>query len=326
MTRAIWLALTLWLLAPAASAHPLAPALLDLRETAPGHYDLLWRTSLVRARGSEVAPQWPDNCRAQLTETTPQADGSLMVRGSLQCEGGLTGRSLRVEGLAGSGINVIARIEHGEGAVRQTLLDATRPVWVVDELTQAAAVFPQYLELGVEHLLTGIDHVLFVLGLLLLVRGRRRLLLTVTAFTVGHSITLSLAVLDRVQLSPSLVELGIAISILLLAGELLRERPSILARSPGLMAAGFGLLHGLGFAGALAQVGLPQADIPLALLAFNLGIELGQLALVLAWLLAAWLLRSLALRARPVLLRQMPAYVIGSLAAYWCWERALDVL
>lgn len=326
MMRSIWLALALWLLAPTAGAHPLAPALLDLRETAPGHYELLWRTSLVRARGSEVAPQWPDDCSAQLSEAAPQADGSLTVRGTLQCAGGLAGRTVRVDGLAGSGINVIARVESREGDAQQTLLDATQPAWVVSDITGTTSVFPQYLRLGIEHLVTGIDHVLFVLGLLLLVRGGRRLLLTVTAFTLGHSLTLSLAVLDRVQLSPPLVELGIAISILVLAGELLRERPSVLARHPGLMAAGFGLLHGLGFAGALAQVGLPQSDIPLALLAFNLGIELGQLALVLAWLLAAVLLRQLALGSRPVLLRQMPAYVIGSLAAYWCWERALDVL
>ena len=184
-----------------------------------------------------------------------------------------------------------------------------------------------YATLGVAHILTGLDHLLFVAGLLLLARTPRRLVETVTAFTVGHSITLTLAVLDLVRVPVAPIELAIALSVFWLAVELARtpRRPTLVQRRPSLLAGLFGLLHGLGFAAALQAVGLPSGDVPLALVAFNAGIEAGQLGFVAVCLLAAAALRRLPL-AWPRWARELPLYAMGSLAAFWCFERAAALL
>ena len=307
----------------AADAHPLAPALLELRETAPGTYAVQWRTSLVRAQGRDVVPVMPEGCTAPAEVQTRDEAGARQQQWTLHCTE-LVGRSLRVDGLEGSGVNVILRVQPLAGASQQALLGERTPSYTILPAQTAPPVFRSYLILGVEHLLLGFDHVLFVIALVLLVRGPRRLVITITAFTLGHSLTLSLAVLGLVRVNPTLTELAIALSILVLAVEILRPadaRPGLFARWPWGVAAGFGLLHGLGFAGVLSEIGLPSGEIPLALLAFNLGIELGQLALIAAWLIAAALLRRLP-TLPPALARGLPAYLIGSMAAYWCWERA----
>ncbi|HSW14745.1 MAG TPA: HupE/UreJ family protein [Solimonas sp.] len=319
--------LLLLLLAPLVQAHPLAPALLQLQEAGNGRYEVLWRASVLQAAG--VEPQLPRECR-RLGEPAISRDqrGAVTARWTVDCEGGLDGRELSVPKLDRAGINVILRLQRADGSLQKALLDARRPAYTVPPAEATRAVFPAYLELGVGHLLSGLDHVLFVTGLVLLVRRLRPLLWTVTGFTLGHSLTLSLAALGWLRIPAALTELAIALSILLLACELMRARPSWLWRRPAAVAAGFGLLHGLGFAGALAEVGLPQAEIPLALLAFNLGIELGQLLLVTVLLLLAGLLRRLpgGWGERAVAVRVLPVYLIGSLAAYWCFERAAGLL
>lgn len=266
----------------------------------------------------------PAECR-RLREPAVTRDerGALTARWALDCPGGLAGKQLEVPQLEKAGINVILRIERADGPVLKTLLDARRPQYTVPPPTLPPAVFPSYLQLGVGHLLFGFDHVLFVAGLVLLVRRPRRLLLTVTAFTLGHSITLSCAALGLVHVDQTVTEFGIALSILALACELARPpgtAPTWLARWPAAMAVAFGLLHGLGFAGALAEIGLPQQEIPLALFAFNLGIELGQVLLVLVLLMLGWAWNRLPQR-WPELARLLPVYLIGTLAAYWCLER-----
>jgi hydrogenase/urease accessory protein HupE len=310
-----------------AAAHPLAPALLQLSEAADGQVELLWRASVLQAVG--VRPELPAGCRRESEpEVTRDERGAETTRWTLHCDGGLVGKRVFVPQLERAGINVILRIERADGSMQKTLLDAAHPAYTVPPPTAAPPVFPSYLQLGVEHLLFGFDHVLFVAGLVLLVRGTRRLLLTVTAFTLGHSLTLSLAVLGFVRVNPGLTELGIALSLLLLACDLARAKdpqrpPSWLARWPATMAVAFGLLHGLGFAGALAEIGLPPREIPLALFAFNLGIELGQLLLVGLLLVLGLLWRRLppAPWAVPGVARLLPIYLIGTLAAYWCLER-----
>jgi hydrogenase/urease accessory protein HupE len=303
-----------------ALAHPLAPALLQLRESTDGTVELLWRASLLR--GLDVTPQIPESC----TRHHAQADGD-GLRWVLRCEGGLAGKSFEVPHLDRAGINVIVQVEHVDGSVQKALLDATRPRYTVQPPAQAPPVFSSYLQLGVEHLAFGFDHLLFVVALVLLVRRPRRLLMTVTAFTVGHSITLALATLGVLAADPRVTELAIALSLLLVACHLARDRhvaSSWLARWPSLMAGGFGLLHGLGFAGALADVGLPAREIPLALLAFNLGIEIAQIALVMALLGigAAWRQLPLGKFPRRSLAQLVPTYAIGTLATYWTLERA----
>lgn len=314
-----------------AAAHPLAPALLQLSEAADGQVELLWRASVLQAVG--VRPELPAGCRREGEPlVTRDERGAETTRWTLHCDGGLVGQRVFVPQLERAGINVILRIERADGSVQKTLLDAAHPAYTVPPLTEAPPVFPSYLQLGVEHLLFGFDHVLFVAGLVLLVRGPRRLLLTVTAFTLGHSLTLSLAVLGFVRVNPGLTELGIALSLLLLACDLARDlvrdpqrSPSWLARWPATMAVAFGLLHGLGFAGALAEIGLPPQEIPLALFAFNLGIELGQLLLVGLLLALGLLWRRLPSVQWPGVARLLPIYLIGTLAAYWCLERTVGL-
>lgn len=307
-----------------ASAHPLAPALLQLQETTPAHYEVLWRTSVTRTQQQDVSPQLPLDCIATSEPQITTEDGDAVVaRWSVRCDTALTGRHIAVQGLAQSGINVIVHLLAREGVI-DTLLSPDQPGFEVPRPEAQPPVFVAYLQLGIEHLLTGLDHLLFVAGLLLLVRRVRPLLLTITAFTLGHSLTLALASLGLIHVHQPLAELGIAISILVLAVEISRpaESPtSTLVRWPWLMAGAFGLLHGLGFAAALVDVGLPQGQILLALLAFNIGIELGQLLVVSLLLAAAWLWQQQWKTSLKTGSRAGPAYLIGTLAAYWCWDR-----
>lgn len=325
------LGMALW--SAAAGAHPLAPALLELTEVGPARYAVLWRTSVARAGSASVAPRLPQDCVAVAPPDSRVERGeALVARWVAQCAEPLGGRRLAVDGLDGSGINVIVRVVPQGAAPFQALLGqddaAVTPVLAaaVEEGT-----FARYLRLGVAHLLGGFDHALFLLGLFLLVaaRGPRVLVLTATAFTLGHSVTLALATLGWSPIRQETAELLIAGTVLLLALELVAAKPvaattSWLARRPGLMAGGFGLVHGLGFAGALREVGLPAADIPLALLAFNVGIELGQLALLGALAALAWAWRRAPAPAR--LAPALPAYVIGSCAACWLLERSVMLL
>lgn len=319
----------LWLLVLAVgkvSAHPLAPSLLEMRETQPEQWSVLWRTSSQRARLQDVAPVLPANCRqgtsAPAVDTEAQA---VAVLWNVHCPGGLVGQALRIEGLERSPINVIIRIEPLGSLAVETLLDARTPHFTVPPPSQAAPVLASYFGLGVEHLLGGFDHLLFVGALLLLVVGWRALLMTITAFTAGHSLTLVLATLGYLRIAPPLAELGIALSLLVLACELARPNPQAwLRRKPWQMAGAFGLLHGLGFAGALADAGLPSDAIPMALLGFNLGIEAGQLGVVALLLALHGMLRRPLSRfvAAGAGGRLVMVYAIGSLAAYWCLERA----
>jgi hydrogenase/urease accessory protein HupE len=329
------LLLGLSLLWPVAQAHPLAPAMLELRQlpAAEGsRYAVQWRISATQVRGSVLEPRLPADCRpVSAVQASAAENQSLVRRWQVQCGAtGLVGRSIGISGLEQSPINVILRIETLAGEADTHLLDAAQASYTVPVAAGIPPVFRSYLGLGVEHLLSGLDHVLFLAGLLLLVRKLRPLVLTVTAFTLGHSVTLALATLGLVRVNSALTELAIALSILVLAHEVLRPHPrSLMRRWPWLMAGAFGLLHGLGFAGALAEVGLPTGEIPLALFAFNVGIEIGQLLLVMlalllsrVWSMAAdrhW--PALAATAQMLLL----PYFIGALAGYWCIERAVAI-
>lgn len=313
-------------LPPAALAHPLAPALLELRHDA-GAYEVLWRTPVAQVRGVSLTPQLPPDC-TPLAEPRRSFDGNEAVewRWRARCaDADLAGREVSVSGLAGSGINVVLRLERPDGQVFGAILDERHAAAVIPAPDSRGQRLAGYFNLGVEHLLTGLDHVLFVLGLLLLVRGWKPLVLTVTAFTMGHSLTLAAATLGLVRVNPALTELGIVASLVAVAVAALHKDRSRLARRPAAMALGFGLLHGLGFAGALSAAGLPQDDIPLALLLFNLGIEAGQLAVVAAAGLLLALRSAMPLAGR-IPARALTAYIIGSLAAMWCIERTTVLL
>jgi hypothetical protein len=317
-----------------AGAHPLAPALLELTEVGPARYAVLWRTSVARAGSASVAPRLPADCAALAPADSRIEKGeALVARWVAQCAEGLAGRALAVDGLEGSGINVIVRLLPLGAPPFQALLGADQPAVMAPAHDAAGGegVFARYLGLGAQHLVGGLDHALFLLGLFLLVAGRgaRALVVTVTAFTLGHSVTLGLATAGGSLLRQETAELLIAGTVLLLALELVGARsgpahPSLLARRPGWMAGAFGLVHGLGFAGALRDVGFPAGEIPLALLAFNVGIELGQLTLIAALAAGAWAWRRLPAAGR--LAPAAPAYLIGSFAACWLLERSAMLL
>lgn len=323
-----WLGLMLW--SAGASSHPLAPALLLLQETTPQQYDVLWRTSIARVSGTDVKPVLPVHCtETEAPKSIIEEGEALALRWAVRCAQPLEGETLRVQGLERAGINVIVRVERPGAEVAEALLGARQTLYTVPPRSTPPPVFLSYLELGVEHLLTGWDHLLFVTGLLLLVRRLVPLVWTVTAFTAGHSVTLAAAALGWVSVPSAPVEIGIAVSILILACEILRRgaaRPSLLMRYPWLMALGFGLLHGLGFAGVLSETGLPPDAIPLALLAFNLGIEAGQLMWVSVCLAVIALTRAAGPVMRRLRAEMVAAYVIGTSAAYWTLERAFNLL
>jgi hydrogenase/urease accessory protein HupE len=322
------LALALWALAPVARAHPLAPSLLDVRLEPDGRAEVLFKTPALRPAGTELHPVLPEHCA--LGDPQGVEEGSaVLVRTRVDCGArGLVGSRIGVAGLADSRTNALVRIELPGGFVQRGVVHGGSPMLEVVGAPGAWETARDYVALGFEHILGGFDHLLFVAGLLLLVASARMLVETVTAFTLGHSVTLSLAALGLVRVPTGPIEVAIAASIVWLGVEIVQQsrRPAAGPwRRPRTLAAGFGLLHGFGFAGALAEVGLPQADIPLALASFNAGIELGQLCFV-AVLVAGWLgLRRLALEP-PAWAPRALAYAIGSLASFWMFERVASLL
>ncbi|MEQ8516152.1 MAG: HupE/UreJ family protein, partial [Chromatocurvus sp.] len=296
------------------------------QEIAPLQYNVVWKTP---AQWSNVPlrPTWPDSCAVRKA-SEPQLEGTGVVSSwQLQCAqpggGGIVGQTLGVSGLGANQASAIVMISLLDGRHYQQVLNAEQAQFVIPAESTAGDVAGDYTWLGMEHIWGGLDHLLFVFGLLLLVGGGRRLLWTVTAFTAGHSITLSLVTLGIFDYPVALVELAIALSIFILAVELTRTgKHDALWRNPWWLAGGFGLLHGMGFAGALSEAGLPQDNVPLALLFFNVGIEVGQLAFILV-ILAIWSLMRRPLASWQDKLLPVPIYILGSLSAMWCIERGL---
>ncbi|MEO8605858.1 MAG: HupE/UreJ family protein [bacterium] len=314
-------------LAPAACAHPLAPALLELRELGAGRVAVTWKTSVYRATGSDAQPLLPADCRAVGAPASVADADSLVVTWEVHCAHELVGQRIAIGGLGPAGIDALVRVTLADGRVVRGVVRAAAPAFVVPPREEGLAIVRAYFRFGVAHILTGVDHLLFLAALLLLVRGRRRRIETIAAFAVGHSITLTLVTLELLRAPTRPIELAIALSLFVLAVELTRDAaaPSLLRRKPWIMALAFGLLHGCGFAGALREIGLPAGDVPLALLSFNVGIEVGELTVIAALLIGAAGMSRVPV-AWPRWTPQIPVYVIGTLAAYWCFERAFAFL
>ena len=311
-------------LTQAAYAHPLSPPSLSIRAREAGHYAVSFRRSTLAA--DKLTIDWPRDCTATPSGTHAQAD-QLVDELSLQCQHSLAGQTLRVFGLLELELSMLVQIQLSDPEhtpLVRALLSPAQPSLIIPRRVGPLEVFMDYLGLGVTHLLGGPDHILFVLGLLLLVRTLRARLLALTSFTLGHSITLCLSALSIIHLPQAPVEVGIALSLVVLALELLsrsaQERQTRHGtRRACLLASGFGLLHGLGFASALRETGLPPHAVPLSLFGFNVGVELGQLLVVLALMPCLFLLTQL--RATRQTSRTVLAYGIGALAAMWCLER-----
>ncbi len=317
--------LVLLLLASAAWGHALSPALLDLRESADGLTQVTWKIPTVQVPGVDLHPVLPPHCRATSGAVMTETADSLTTQWNVDCRpGGIVGQSVRVDGLGDAKTDALIRVALADGRVAQAVARMSDPAVIVQPPSRPATVVLGYLRLGIEHILSGRDHLLFVFGLLLLAGSLRRLLETVTAFTVGHSITLSLAVLGVSNVPSRPVEVAIAVTIFVLAVELARApgtAPSLLRRFPWAMSFAFGLLHGFGFAGALREAGLPSGDIPRALFSFNVGIECGQLAFLAGVLVLGWTFRRVR-RRLPGWTALIPAYAMGSIAVLWCLQRA----
>ena len=297
-----------------ARAHEMTMAEMEVRETAPGEFIWQWSAGNdKRPMGTDLVPRWPDAC-----VTGPSA---------LHCgSGGLKGL-MSVEGVGKRYSAALVKVVWLDGQSRVYTFTSAQPTAQLygsaDDRRGRGEIARAYTILGVEHILSGIDHLLFVAGLLFLVGFRRRLIGTISAFTLAHSLTLAISAFGWITLRSAPVEATIAMSIVLVASEALRERDTLARRLPALVSFLFGLVHGLGFAGALKDIGLPQRHLPLALLCFNLGVEIGQLLMVLA----AFAVVRLPISQRWLGRARRPAlYGIGALAAYWSWLRIAAIV
>jgi hydrogenase/urease accessory protein HupE len=311
---------------PIARGHEVRPAYLQIDEIGPGRYQLLWRTPVLSGMHLPVVLRLPDEIHDVTAPAMQELSDSLVERRVFDAGvQGLAGRRIEFVGLQATVTDVLVRVQMLGGMHSTTLVRPSQP-WIDIATSQGPlTVAGAYLSHGIEHILLGIDHLLFVLGLILIVRSKRMLLLTVTGFTVAHSITLSLATLGVLHVPGPPVEACIALSILLLASEILRRQrgePSLTASWPWAVAFSFGLLHGLGFASALIDIGLPRGDVPLALLSFNVGVEAGQLAFIAAVLGVIGSAKQFRI---PEIverrLRTVTAYGVGTVAAFWFVER-----
>jgi hypothetical protein len=308
-----------------ADAHESRPGYLELREVEPGVYESLWK----RPTGGEVeiniAPVFPAECGlVGAGSQEVRTEGAFVARGTIRCEGGLTGRSIAIAGLETTITDVLIRIYYMDGLQETHLVQPNRPSVEIGGPSGIVQRVGAYLRLGIEHIALGVDHLLFVLGLLLIVSSTRMLLKTITAFTVAHSITLGLATLGLARAPELPLNAVIALSILFLGPEIVRVwrgQTSFTIQHPWVVAFVFGLLHGFGFASGLTAMGLPQGEIPLALLFFNVGVELGQIAFVCLVLGLVRSFRTLEIR-WPRWAQMVPGYVVGTLGAFWFIQRS----
>ena len=328
-----WLLLGVWIgvLAhvPVAGAHESRPAYLEINEMAPGRYEVLWRTPLLAGMRLPVVLKFPDEMR-NVTEPAPRELPDSLIERRLIDTGGreLAGKRIEFVGLQATITDVLVRMQLHDGTNSTTLVRPSQ-AWVEIAASRGLlAVAGAYFKLGIEHILFGVDHLLFILGLLFIVNDRWMLVKTVSSFTVAHSLTLAIATLGYARAPEPPLTVAIALSILFLGPEIVRSQrgeTSLTLRHPWVVAFAFGLLHGFGFASGLTTVGLPQAEIPVALLLFNLGVEAGQLLFVIMVLLLARAFRVVELRV-PRLLEAFPAYAVGSLGAYWTIQRVIIML
>ena len=314
--------------APPAIAHEARPGFLELRETGPETYALLWKKPTGGEVEIQIAPVVPDGCRLATPDRQQLTPGAMIVRGTLSCAGGLAGKTITIAGLDATITDVLLRVHHADGRLESHLLRPASPSVTLGAVTSVLERALGYVQLGVQHILLGVDHLLFVLGLMLIVSNRWMLVKTITAFTLAHSITLAIATLGYAQAPLPPLNAAIALSILFLGPEVVRRwrgETSFTIRHPWVVAFAFGLLHGFGFASGLTAMGLPRAEIPLALLLFNVGVELGQIAFVLLVILLERSFRVLEVR-WPVLVERLPGYAVGTLGAYWTIQRTLLLL
>lgn len=322
--------IVLWLCSVTlAQADEYRPAYLEFKQTSVNDFDMLWK---VPAKGQlkrlSLYVLLPNDVTTTSDVRSVFINGAYIERSSISRQGGLAGATISIQGLERVSTDVLVRIQRLNGTSETARLNAASTSFVVKGAPQFWDVINTYLVFGIEHILNGFDHLLFVACLIFIAGTWRRILVTVTGFTLAHSITLTLAGLELVRLPIQPIEATIALSIVFLAREIaLNRRDTLTWRYPIVVSASFGLLHGFGFASALSDIGLPQTEIPAALLAFNVGVEIGQVAFVASMFLFFWLitqsLKSLKIASVNWLQKtEKPiAYAVGSISILWTIER-----
>jgi len=306
------------------SAHEVRPAYFSLTQTTDSTYQMVWKLPAMGDAIPKIYPTLPPDWKI-LDEKSNLLPGNLRRTYTIHTANRIEGTTLYFEGQEKTLIDILVSVKLSNGVQYSAMVKPSNPTYEIPFAPDQFSVIKTYLVLGIEHILFGIDHLLFVLALLLITKGFGKLVKTITAFTIAHSITLSLATLGVVGLPGAPVEAVIALSIVFLAVELMhyyKGRVGLTVRYPWIVAFTFGLLHGFGFAGALAEVGIPQTEIPTALLFFNVGVELGQLAFVIVILGLITMLEKTKIT-WPGWLKWVPPYVIGSLATFWLIERVI---
>ena len=322
--RGCWVGLLTILLTPLLSAHEARPAYLEVRETAPGQYNVLWRTPVLAGMRLPVVLRLPEDVKDLREPSVQQLADSIVEKRWIDARpNGLSGKRVEFPGLQATITDVVVHVEMVDGRKWTTIVHPSQP-WTQIAATQSTlGVIGTYIVQGIRHISFGADHMLFVLGLLLIVKNRWMLLRTVTAFTVAHSITLAVATLGYANVPVVPLNAAIALSILFLGPEIVRSwrgETSFTIRNPWLVAFSFGLLHGFGFASALTSAGLPHHELPLALVSFNVGVELGQLGFIGLILALERSFRILEIR-WPRFVEALPGYTVGTLGAFWTGQR-----
>ncbi len=308
-------------------ADEVRPAYLELQEVSTNNFNVLWKRPVNKTTPIHLKLEFPDGCDIVGESTEWEEDDFRSSRMTISCSDGLTEKNITLAGLESSLTDALLRIEFVNGRTLVERLTPGRNNILVSKQPSIVSIINSYFFLGMEHILSGVDHLLFVLCIMLLLTDKKKLLMAVTAFTVAHSITLVAATLGYVQVNAKVVEVLIALSIVLISYEIIRARLGVLGlstRYPWLVIFIFGLMHGLGFAGALSHIGLPENDIPLALLFFNIGVEAGQLLFIAMILLLLWPMKHWFNRSSLNWV-SLISYVIGISASYWFFER-LSVL
>ena len=324
--------LLLLIFASAAHAHDARPNYVQITETTANAFSVMWKVPASVPGAALPFPTLPDGCTAEQPPTWHAAGAEFVGQQVFICDAGLSGRAVGIEFPAyNPSLSTLYKVRLANGEEHVRILKPDESAWTIPDAESSFGVAKEYTILGIEHIWIGIDHLLFVACLLFIARAPRRLLITITGFTIAHSITLALSALDLVRIPTPPVEAAIALSVVFLAWEIAKGDESSLAyRFPVMVSSSFGLLHGFGFAAVLRDIGLPQTELPTALLFFNVGVEIGQILFVLTLLVAFFALRPLLVR----LLRWGPddavhwssltipaSYVIGSIASYWMIDR-----
>ena len=306
------------------TGHEIRPAYLQIIQLNDSTYNVYWKVPSMGDAVPKIQPIFPSVFKVELSKSPNQIPGSVIFSYRITSKEPLQGKTISISGLNKTLIDVLVSVEYLSGIKATFMLQADKDSGIIPGKSSRWRVIKTYTELGIEHIWFGIDHLLFVLALIIITSGAVKIIKTITAFTLAHSITLTLAVLGFVNFPAPPVEAVIALSIIFLAMEIivgLNGKPTLTSKKPWLVAFIFGLLHGFGFAGALADIGLPQGEIPLALAFFNIGVEIGQIAFVIVVLAIIKLLSYK--NDWPFVLKKLPAYAIGSLAMFWFIERVI---